>query len=128
MKKIIFAAVLMLAGSLSAHATTSDGRADEYARPVPVDSMVTFGRMHSWRAIDRDTLIIWTSALRPYLVELARPSADIRFAERIGVTGFGGRVHSRFDSVLVRGLRYPIAEIYRISPEYAKTLRATSAR
>ena len=128
MKKVIFAAALILSGSFSVLAATSDTQADAYARPQPVDSMRTFGRMHSWRAIDRDTLIIWTSAFRPYLVELARPSHDIRFAEHIGVTGFAGRVHSRFDSVLVRGLRYPIAEIYRISPEYAKTLRATSAR
>jgi hypothetical protein len=90
--------------------------------------MRTFGRMHSWRAIDNDTLIIWTSAHRPYLVELRRPSHDIRFAEYIGVTESAGRVHSRFDSVVVRGLRYPIAEIYRITPEYARTLRATATR
>ena len=126
MKKIIFAALLALCSGIPTYATTNASQAIVNVALEPVDSMRTFGRMHSWRALDRDTLIIWASAFRPYLIELARPSHDIRFTEVIGVTGFAGRVHSRFDSVLIEGMRYPIDEMYRLSPEDAKALKAAT--
>jgi hypothetical protein len=66
--------------------------------------------------------IIWATAFRPYLVELSWPSHDLKFVEVIGVSESAGRVHSRFDSVYVRGINYPIDEIYELTPEQARTL------
>lgn len=128
MKKIFFAAILAMAATSPALAMTSATQVSRQAIidvPVePVDSIRTLGRIQSWRALDRDTLIIWATGLRPYLVELRWPSTDIRFANAIGVTRTNGRVHSRFDSVVVRGFRIPIEQIYRLSPTDARSLRA----
>ena len=128
MRKIFFAAIAVLIASAPLQAMTSADRVTRQAIidvPVePVDSITTFGRIQSWRALDRDTLIIWTTGLRPYLVELRWPSTDLRFANAIGVTGTNGRVHSRFDSIVVRGFRYPIEQIYRLTPTDARSLKA----
>lgn len=121
MKKLLFAAIVFACSGISAHAMNS-GEAAVNVNLEPVRSFRALGRMHSWRALDRDTLIVWATAFRPYLVELAWPSHDLRFTEVIGVTESAGRVHSRFDSVVIRGIRYPIEQIYRLSPEDAKTL------
>ncbi len=51
-----------------------------------VDRIHHFGRFDSWRVVDRDTLIVWTTPSRPYLIELKRGSPDLRFAQVIGVT------------------------------------------
>ena len=88
----------------------------------PVKNIPALMRFQSWRAVDNDTLIVWATNDRPYLIELAFPSNELRFAEAIAVSQFAGRVHSRFDSVYVRGQRYPIAEIYRLSREDAKSI------
>lgn len=123
MKKIFFAVILAMSAALPALAM-SYPQAIVDVPLEPVDSIRTFGRIQSWRALDRDTLIIWATGLRPYLVELRWPSTDLRFANTIGVTGTNGSVHSRFDSIVVRGFRYPIDQIYRLSPTDARTLRA----
>jgi len=127
MKQLFFtvltAFLMTLCIGLPAHATTN--RQAVVDVPLePVRSMQTLGRIHSWRALDRDTLIIWATGLRPYLVELRWASSDLRFANVIGVTSFSGRVHSRFDSVLVDGFKYPIEQIYRLTPSDARALRA----
>ncbi len=88
--------------------------------PQPVDSFNFFGRLDNWRAVDRDTLIVWTTAFRPYLIELRRPSAKLRFAHVIGITSTVGRVHSRFDDVYVDGWPYQIKSIHRLTPEQAR--------
>ena len=128
MKRIVAATALALGMLSSAHAMNDEQQAVVNVPLEPVDSVWMRGRMHSWQALDRDTLIIWAGAFRPYLVELARPVHDMRFAHVIGVTEFTGRVHSRFDSVVVRGMRYQIDEMYRLTPEDAKTLKAAAAR
>ncbi len=51
----------------------------------PIDSFNFFGRFDSWSAVDRDTLIVWTTAFKPYLIELRRPSPELRFAHVIGL-------------------------------------------
>ena len=121
---LAIASLLLAAG---ARATTeadaaTNVRADDAPSLEAVDHIPALGRMHSWHAIDRDSLIIWATPFDPYLVRLARPSHDLRFAQTIGVTEFGGRVHSRFDSIYVGGLNYRISEIYRLSREDAKAL------
>jgi hypothetical protein len=111
---------LGLAGAVqSAEVTTVIEAAPSYE---PVRSIPALSRLYSWQAVDEDTLIIWATAFRPYLVELSWPSHDLKFVEVIGVSESAGRVHSRFDSVYVRGINYPIDEIYELTPEQARTL------
>jgi hypothetical protein len=91
-----------------------------------VDSFWMHSRPYSWSAIDEDTVIVWASAFDPYLVELAFPSYDLKWVETIGVTSFGNRVYAKFDSLQVRGFRYPIDSIYKITREEARNLRRAS--
>ena len=115
--KLLAVATLMFAAS--AHAAT-EVRLDGVPSLEPVDHIPALGRIHSWEAVDRESLIIWRSAFDPYLVRLNRPSPELRFAHAIGVTEFGGRIHARFDSVYIDGWKYNISEIYRLSKEDAK--------
>ena len=85
-----------------------------------VKSFSVLTRLHSWRPVDEDTLIIWATPFRPYLVELAYPSHDLRFSDAIGLTSVAGRVHAKFDSVKVRGFRYPIEAIYEMTRDEAR--------
>ena len=91
-----------------------------------VDSFTLFTRPHSWTPIDDDSVIVWATPFQPYLVELAFPSHDLRFASAIGVTSFGSRVYAKFDSIQVRGFRYPIDNIYKLTREEAKSLNEAS--
>ena len=101
-------------------------RAPRVVSLVPVDSIPALGRLHSWSVVDNERLIIWAAPSRPYLVELFRPSPELRFALSIGVTSFGSRIHARFDSVEVDGFSYPIRRIYQMSRDEAEALKATS--
>jgi hypothetical protein len=85
-----------------------------------VDSIPALTHLHSWSAIDDDTLIVWATPFDPYLVELFTPSPDLRWAQAIGVTSFGSRVYAKFDSVKVRGFSYPIRDIYKLTRADAK--------
>ena len=85
-----------------------------------VESFSMLTRPYSWSAVDEDTVIVWATPFRPYLVELAFPSHDLRFADVIGLTSVGSRVYAKFDSVKVRGFRYPIDSIYKLTREEAR--------
>ena len=130
------AAAGMIAGAIalspiaSARSTEQSRDSVRQVEPGPayeeVDSFWMRSRPYSWSAIDDDTVIVWASAFDPYLVELAYPSYDLKWVETIGVTSFGNRVYAKFDSVQVRGFRYPIDSIYKITREEARNLRRTS--
>lgn len=90
-----------------------------------VDSFTMLRQPHSWSAVDEDTLIVWVTPWRPYLVELAFPAHDLKFAHTIGVTSFGSRVYAKFDSVKVAGFRYPIDGIYELTREEARHWQRT---
>jgi len=87
-----------------------------------IDSFPVLTHLHSWHAIDEDTVIVWATPFQPYLVELAFPSHDLRFAEVIGITSVGNRVYAGFDSLRVAGFRYPINSIYKMTREEARNL------
>ena len=125
MKKqiVVGLAVLGLAGAVqAADATKFPANADV----SPVDSIQTFHRFDSWRPVDRDTLIVWVTPSKPYLIELARPSYDMPFEPAIGVTSMAGIVHAKFDNVIVDGMRYPIKAIYKIDRSTARNLRGSA--
>jgi len=114
---------LLAASSILATGAHATNEVDAVAAPrlEAVDHIPALGRIHSWQVVDRDSLIIWATPFKPYLVRLDHPSHDLRFAHRIAVTEFGGRINARFDSVYVAGLNYRISEIYRLSREDART-------
>ena len=125
MKKLILATLLgvgLVGMSQAANATeraaAGDMRAVKYFR--------TFDGMDGWRPIGRDSLIIWATPFRPYLVKLTRPSFDLRFEQTIGVTSMGGTVYAKFDSVIVDGIRYPIRAIYQIDPKTARHMKESA--
>jgi hypothetical protein len=91
-----------------------------------VDSFTMLTRPYSWHPIDDDTVIVWTTAFQPYLVELSFPSHDMKWVHHIGVTSAGARVYAKFDSVQIRGFRYPIAAIYKMSREEARNLERST--
>jgi hypothetical protein len=92
-----------------------------------VDSFAMLTRPYSWTAIDDDTLLVWTTPWQAYLVELAFPSHDLRFAHAIGLTSVGSRVYAKFDAVRVRGFRYPIQGIFKLTRDEAKGLTARAS-
>jgi hypothetical protein len=112
--------------SLMAVSAASFARGANSAPAVPafeqVDSILMMTRPHSWQVIDDDTVIVWATPFDPYLVELAFKSYDLRFAEVIGITQVGSRVYAKFDAVQVRGFRYPIDSIYKMTREEARNL------
>jgi hypothetical protein len=97
---------------------------EEALRPgyEQVDSIPMLTRPHSWSVIDDDTVVVWATPFDPYLVELAFKAHDLEFAEVIGITQFGSRIYAKFDAVKVGGFRYPIASIYKMSREEARSL------
>ena len=46
----------------------------------------------------------------------------MRYVEHIGVTQFTRRVYAKFDALQIRGFRYPIASIYKLTREEARNL------
>ena len=101
--------------------------ATEQAAPYrAVESFSVLSHLHSWYAINDDTVIVWVTPFQPYLIELAFPSHDLKFAQVVGVTSLGSRVYARFDSLRVGGIRYPIDSIYKITREEAKSLARTT--
>ena len=92
-----------------------------------VDSFALLTRPYSWHAVDDDTVVVWTTPWQAYLVELSFPSHDLRFAQAIGLTSVGNRVYARFDAVQVRGFRYPIHGIFKLTRDEAKALTARAS-
>ena len=82
----------------------------------------SFGRLHSWRAISRDEIVVWASPSRPYLITLSQRNPNLRFAHAIGVTSHTGRI-TKFESVIADGWRTPIESIVALDRETAKSLR-----
>jgi Family of unknown function (DUF6491) len=127
LKRIGLGSVLSLAlalGPVSSAFATENSEARSAALPYEeVQSFSTLAGFHDFDALDQDTLIVWTNPFRPYLIELAFPSPDLRFAQVIGIRGVNDRVYSRFDSVLIRGFSYPIHSIYKLTREEARELQ-----
>jgi hypothetical protein len=110
----------ILAGVLgiSACATPDNGSA---TIPSGGDDCFWTKSVHGWKAIDDQTLIVWSPSRNcPYLVETASRCIGIRFAEDIGFYDRDGRVCPYGgDAVIVPGPagdHCSIASITRLSP------------
>jgi len=124
MRCVALTALLALGATGPAWTATTAPASADASGYEQVDRFNHFGRFDSWRAVDRDTLIVWATPARAYLIELTRGSADLRFAEAIGVTSTIGKTYAGLDSVLVRGSDYPIKAIYRLSRDQARSYGA----
>jgi len=102
---------------------SADGNGDDQTQAYEkVDSFVMFRRPYSWEPVDDKTVIVWTTPFDAYLVELAFPSHDMKFVQGIGLSSSGSRVYAKFDAVTIRGFRYPINNIYKLSRAEARNL------
>jgi len=87
-----------------------------------VESIPALGGLHGFDPVDEETLILWATSFDPYLVKLAFPSPELRWARAVAVESATSTIHARFDSVRIDGLRYPIEEIYKLSREQAREI------
>lgn len=120
--KMLIAYSLLVAGLASASQATEVIPGDEMANYEQVKTITAFRGPHSWTALDDDTLIVWANAFDPYLVKLKQPTQELRFAQAIGITQFGSQIHAATDAVQIRGFRYPIGALYKLTREEAKRL------
>lgn len=78
----------------------------------PVDHFTWPGRYDGWKALGPDEALVWTTPDKAYLIKVATPCEDLRFAARIGLTSTLDTVYSRgLDYLKVRGQRCPIRQI-----------------
>lgn len=118
------AAMLLLAFA-SAGIGASGPRPEPAAQKLAPIESVPANALHGFSVVSDDTLIVWTTPRKPYLVRLFRPSRELKFATTIDVSSFGRRIHARFDTVEVDGFSYPIRAIYELSRNDAEALAAT---
>jgi len=106
----------------SAANETNNAASDQTPAYEQVDSFVMFGHPYSWSPIDDRTVVLWPTAFEAYLVRIAYPSHDMRYVQHIGVTSSTSRVYAKFDALQIRGFRYPIESIYKLTREEARNL------
>ena len=114
---------LMSQSVLANQAVSNDSAFGDFPR---VHRMSVLGRLHGWSDLDSKSLIVWATPFRPYLIETSRRIPDLKFAQTIRLTSSAGYVDEKFDSVIVRGLRYPIQGIYKLDPASARDLQKRS--
>lgn len=66
----------------------------------PVKKISTF-RYNGWRYLDDEHLLLSASPTRPYLITLAQPCREIKWANALAINYSGSVLMSRFDSVYV---------------------------
>ena len=113
------AAIAMFAMVLAPVAMSKDVSPQIRSESIRLSSL---SRVHSWKAVSRDEIVLWTSPFKSYLVTVSTPFNGLRFAQAIGVTTMAGRI-SRFDAILVDGRRLPIESIVEIDRDVAKSLQ-----
>ena len=123
MKHLALGMLLTLGVGGSARAATQTEDVSALGAVEPVGSIWAIGGLHDFEPLDDDSLILWRTPFEPYPVELRFGSPDSRFAPAIAVASPTGRIGRKLDSIVVRGFRYPIEQIYELSREEARELR-----
>jgi hypothetical protein len=118
-----------LSGNASANAAAaaddgSSGTTADQPAYERVDSFWMWSRPYSWQPIDDSSVVLWPTPFEPYLVHLTYPSHDMRFVQHLVVTSTNNRVYAKFDALQIRGFRYPIDSIYKITRDEAKNLES----
>jgi hypothetical protein len=114
----------------TARATSDESAssADQIPAYEQVDSFVMWNHPYSWSPIDDRTVVLWPTPFEAYLVRIAYPSQDMRYVQSIGVTQSTSRVYAKFDALQIRGFRYPIDSIYKLSRDEARNLTSRKPR
>jgi hypothetical protein len=128
----VAAAALLTLGALGAsdcanaraasNESANSSASDQTPAYEQVDSFVMWNHPYSWSPIDDKTVVLWPTPFEAYLVRIAYPSHDMRFVQHIGVTQSTSRVYAKFDALQIRGFRYPIDSIYKLTREEARNL------
>jgi len=126
MKLFLLNVALLLSLTVPAQANSDTNIAVNHAGLERVDRIHLFRSVDGWRPIDSDTLIVWTTPSKPYLIELSRKSYDLRFVEAIGVTSTAGDIYEKFDDIVVDGSPYPIQAIYKLDRKTARLMKWSS--
>ena len=82
-------------------------------------------RLHGWRYLNRDYVILSTSIRKPYLVEISGPCHELAFSHSIGIHHDGTTLTDRFDWVFAPSqpdIRCMIRSIHKLSREQADQL------
>jgi hypothetical protein len=86
----------------------------QYAGP-PVDHITYLGRYDNWQSVGPYQIVFWTGINDAYLITVASPCENLRFAQRVGITQTANTIYARFDAVLVKHWRCQITEIRPIN-------------
>ena len=86
----------------------------QYAGP-PIDHITYLSHYDNWQAVGQYQLVLWADINAAYLITVAPPCENLRFANRIAVTQTGNTIYPKFDAVVVRRWRCQITEIRPIN-------------
>lgn len=86
----------------------------------PVDQIRSF-RLISWQPVNENTLLLEARLNRWYLLDVGGPCLGLEFARAVVFDGTMNALRSRFDSVIVEGVR---CRIERIRPVDYKAARS----
>lgn len=79
-------------------------------------------RISSFRAIDNQRVLIYTTPFKPYLLTLNRRASGLLFEDRLALQYKNNRIYTRFDAVVVDGIPYHIKRIEKLDRETARSL------
>lgn len=78
-----------------------------------------YGSFDGWKPVGRNEALLWTTPSKAYLVRVAQPCEDLRFATQIGLRTQMNAMYTRgLDYIKVRGRYCLIDEIRRV--DYAR--------
>ena len=111
---ILAVAALASACASNSGLSQSQDKLTQYGPYVgePVSSFTAF-RQHSWEAISRTQLVLWTSINDAFLLTVANNCPNMMFTNAVSVSSTGSSI-SKHDAVIVKGDRCPITEIQPI--------------
>lgn len=137
---VLLMALAMPALAIDQHDDTGT-LADEKAAEANVDAVIGGGdserpdvmygelvkdiyapRISSFRAIDNQRVLIYTTPFKPYLLTLNRKASGLVFEDRLALKYNNNRIYTRFDAVVVDGIPYHIKRIEKLDRETARSL------
>ena len=129
----VLMAIVVLAGCTQQLARESSAdRAEQgidYGKYVQGDVPWTnFTSLYSWDSNESGYVVLWTSPIRAYRLQLVGPCIGLSTAGAfIGLTSRDGMVSSNRDAVLADGSRCPIMRIQRLDAKAIRALREKPA-
>lgn len=95
---------------------------------APVEEIRSF-RLISWQPVNENTLLLEARLNRWYLLDIGGPCLGLEFARAVVFDGTMNTLRSRFDSVIVEGVRCRIERIRPIDYKAARSeIRAIRRR